>query len=212
MIQILSCLSLDETGLYTVLSRSTGITMAIGDDTTSLHNNESSAHSSNNSSHQVVLDSESCNSEHEPTKSYLSNFFDNTAQQLKALSIDEEKSWTTLDSVHSKSSVSTSNTPNGSNSNLLTVEQGIKSFDDSCASFASFGGSSDSDLLSNSESDLLTEKANFTRLNDDDEALLSSQRRNRMLQLPSYGSRCNSNYLTTPLAPLSEPIVEEDDL
>jgi hypothetical protein len=79
---------------------------------------------------------------------------DSTTEQLRKLSVhhnEEEKSWMHLDSVHSNTNKGYAN-PYLNNS--LNASGDSMDFNDSCASFASFGGGSEDGENNNSKSSL----------------------------------------------------------
>mmetsp|Transcript_2997 Transcript_2997/g.8459 ORF Transcript_2997/g.8459 Transcript_2997/m.8459 type:complete len:190 (+) Transcript_2997:159-728(+) len=110
---------------------------------------------------------------------------DSIEDQLKNLSTEEEKSWNRLDSVHSTNSYGTGKCMDGMNGS----SNDSLAFDDSCASFASFGGSAGEEP-GDSMSDLLAEeKASFTNLEPEvtpRRKLLAKPPSNKMIRAPSY--------------------------
>mmetsp|Transcript_20552 Transcript_20552/g.43068 ORF Transcript_20552/g.43068 Transcript_20552/m.43068 type:complete len:186 (-) Transcript_20552:1610-2167(-) len=110
-------------------------------------------------------------------------------EQLKKLSTEEEKSWNYLDSVHSKNSYGAggkymSDAPK----NNFNASDNSLTLDDSCASFASFGGSSTGD--DDSASDILDQKAAFCNLEPEmtprRKLLAARKPSTRMIRAPSY--------------------------
>lgn len=135
---------------------------------------------------------------------------DDTTEQLRKLSVhpdEEEKSWVHMDSVHSNTGYANpylSNSLNGSNDSM--------DFNDSCASFASFGGggsddgeNSKSSLNDDSKSDLSVERAAFCRLETES---ITPKRRPMMSRAPSVRLNKGPSFRQTSL----QLIEEKDDL
>jgi len=140
--------------------------MAFSEDENSLHDVTNNMESSSSHHSQRLLEHGSTHSKpdslhsNDKTNNYLGSLLlDGTTDTLAKHSLDyeEEKSWNKMDSVHSKASTVQSG----------LLESGNASFDfnDSMASFASFGGS-DSDL-GESTSSLSEHRATFTLLQED---------------------------------------------
>lgn len=95
------------------------------------------------------LSNHSTEEEDERTPAYLRNLMMNDRPTAAdRMELEEEKSWNQMDSLHSSNQDSSSKDNDDDSMNL----------DDSSASFASFGGGSDSDL----SSELAQERAAFT--------------------------------------------------
>lgn len=101
-----------------------------------------------------------------------------------------DKTWTTLDSIHSRAS--TSERGSGSAMDvggalMDTVGNSSMDFNDSCCSFASFGGSDSS--LNDSGSDLSLQRAAFTRLTEEPtprRVLMAKTQSLRLMRARSY--------------------------
>lgn len=108
-------------------------------------------------------------------------------EQLEGLAKEEEKSWNHLDSVHSKSSY-------GAGSKYKSQGAGFdesgQSWEDSCSSFASFGGSAGGGDDDSESSDHAYEKAQFKNLEPEmtpRRRLLAARKpSSRVLRTPSY--------------------------
>jgi len=87
-------------------------------------------------------------------RTYSARSLCSTAETDSSTSIVDDKTWKTLDSVHSKASTTAPT--------MSELGESSMDFNDSCCSFASFGGSDGS--LNDSSPDLSLQRAAFTRL------------------------------------------------
>ena len=151
-------------------------------------------------------------------KSTTLDDLDGAAAQLQKLSLledngsaQEEKAWQHMDSVHSHNKGYTN--PYLLNNNDMNNSYDSMDFNDSCASFASFGGcdsegnnslnGSKNGSLNDSAEDLSLERANFCRL-EAEATIIPKPNRPRMCRVPSVRLNRGPSFRQTSLQFIEE--------
>lgn len=160
--------------------------------------NDSHKHHSNLTINGLTLSSPVINQRGSCTSLDCSNQYSDEWNTNSSLHSESEaaadKTWTTMDSIHSRASTSERGSATGANlmevnGNLMDrVGNNSMDFNDSCCSFASFGNLSDSSL-NDSGNDLSLQRAAFTRLSEEPtprRVLMDKTQSLRMMRARSY--------------------------